>query len=222
MTETLQLQTTFAPSGKKRKRQGEEKGEKKQKHRAYSLYTAESTLSPDDFKALESYAEKFPWLKRSSPFGEQEDYYFVSPHIGAVVWPIQESYENKFSVIARQNHQIIGFVTGHKYSNPDPTKDIAAIDYVDLNHEFIGKNECVPLLANTFQLLFRKYPELTTLYILNASKVKNGIPACICYIRAGKKMNLRIERVNKIPLDEKWCTTENPKVEMYYHNQTKT
>jgi len=57
------------------------------------------------------------------------------------------------------------------------------ISRVDIRPDYQGNGLCKPLLKYTIEIL--KSIGYKMLFIENASKTRNGVPACICYITAG-------------------------------------
>jgi hypothetical protein len=116
-------------------------------------------------------------------------------------WDITKLLNNYFSVIMIINGEIIGKV------NCDIIDQMEVIDYfesndvmytnmnlyianVDIRSDFHGNRLCTPLVTYMIKHLKRLGYEM--LFISNASRTGGGVPACICYYKAGINNNYKM------------------------------
>lgn len=91
------------------------------------------------------------------------------------------------------------------------------ISEVNIHPNYIGKKLCKPFLKE-FMDKFTELPEkYTSFYIENASDTGEGIPACLCYVKAGQEQGYEVFYVIKyknivevMSRDECFFSTENP------------
>jgi len=121
--------------------------------------------------------------------------------ISRITWNIQKLLQKLYSVIMIIENVIVGKVNCEILDATD------AVDYfkskdtmypnmnlyianVDIRTDFQGKGLCRPLLSYMIKHLRRLGHEM--LFIDNASTTKGGVPACICYYKAGIENNYRM------------------------------
>ena len=71
-------------------------------------------------------------------------------------------------------------------------------------------------MENAIRDFLTNYPSVDEIQIQNASDTNGGIPACLCYVRAGEKMKFKVY-VNKKLIHEDFCTKlSDPRVWMTF------
>ena len=97
-------------------------------------------------------------------------------------------------------------------------EDKAEISHIEIIDEARGKSLCRPLLTFLYNNL--KKNGVTKMTINNASIIGNGIPACICYVKAGKNAGFKVKYYNyenSGNMDNKDCILENGVLKKKYY-----
>jgi hypothetical protein len=116
-------------------------------------------------------------------------------------WDITRILKEQYFVIMIINGEIIGKVNCELLDQKEiidlfKSKDVMYptmklyISNVDIRPDFQGKRLCTPLLTYMIKHLKRLGHEM--LFISNASRTREGIPACICYYNAGINNNYKM------------------------------
>jgi len=80
-----------------------------------------------------------------------------------------------------------------EYLQQDKETEFIYISRVDIHPDYLGKRKCKPLVTFMINSILSKLGELKLLFFIeNASQTRGGIPACLCYTRAGKDSNLNV------------------------------
>jgi ribosomal protein S18 acetylase RimI-like enzyme len=96
-------------------------------------------------------------------------------------------------------------------------REYVYISNVDIHPSYRGKGLCKPFLKE-FMDKFTELPEkYTSFYIENASDTGEGIPACLCYVKAGQEQGYEVfyvirhkNIVEVMSKDECFFSPENP------------
>ena len=159
----------------------------------------------------------------------------------SVVWStksILKQTMNQYVAILVINNEILGYVTceiwdekeikdcfeGDHSVYPNMNKAVY-ISYVKIHPDFQGRGYCRPLVSFTIKQLRKLGYEM--LHIENASRTariegEEGIPACICYYRAGIDNNYKMRYFDKVTnsfkiMYEKNCLEDRPLPNEYYY-----
>ena len=74
--------------------------------------------------------------------------------------------------------------------------DYVYISMVDIHPNHIGKKLCKPLVKFFIEEIHKSNPKYNYMFIYNASKTKDGIPACMCYVKAGVESTFKLDVVH--------------------------
>lgn len=123
---------------------------------------------------------------------------------------------NQWAAILYSNRELLGYSNGYVSDNGD-IKDnnplSAYIAFTNIHPDYIGSKLCKPLMKFTLQQLIRKFPSLKIIKITNVSETLNGLPACLCYYRAGHDLNFKMAPEDD---EKKKCFSDNPRGDYYY------
>ena len=150
------------------------------------------------------------------PLDTIQDDKFISEHfvgkkvvkrdylIDITIWNINKSLDMGFNYIALliSNSEIIGIVkceviTEENYDEeyiPYRNMDLY-ISRVDIKRNYQGSGLCRPILSYMIKNLKRLGYEM--LFIDNASTTRDGVPACVCYYKAGIENKYKMRWYNK-------------------------
>lgn len=150
------------------------------------------------------------------PLDTQQNDEFITEHflgkkvvkkdylIDITIWNINKSLDMGFNYIALLiiNSEIIGIVkceviTEENYDEEYiPYRNMNLyISRVDIKRNYQGSGLCRPILSYMIKHLKRLGYEM--LFIDNASTTNNGVPACVCYYKAGIENNYKIRWYSK-------------------------
>ena len=138
------------------------------------------------------------------------------------IWNISDLFKYTYSSIIIIDNQIVGSVLCEILSEYDD-EDILYknmnlyISNVDIREDYQGMKLCKPLLSYMISNLRRLGYE--QLFIFNASRTKKGIPACICYYRAGIQNNyrMRTKKAGKVNVMKEEDCYHSTKSDTYYY-----
>jgi hypothetical protein len=101
-----------------------------------------------------------------------------------------------------------------EYLQQDKEMIYIYISSVDIHPNYLGKRRCKPLVTFMIKSIISKLglksKSKLIFFIENASQTQGGIPACLCYIRAGWDSNLEVFYPNNAgsrldPMNEELC-----------------
>lgn len=118
------------------------------------------------------------------------------------IWDIRNLLSYPYSSIIIIDKQIVGRVVCEVFNERELEDESVLskrmnlyISYVDVHPRFQGLGLCKPLLSYMISnLRILGYEQL---FIYNASRTNKGIPACLCYYRAGVQNNYKMRTHKK-------------------------
>jgi hypothetical protein len=113
-----------------------------------------------------------------------------------------------------------------EYLQRDKETEFIYISSVDIHPEYLGKQKCKPLVTFMIKSIISKLGLETKLifFIENASQTRGGIPACLCYTRAGRDSNLDVfyAEPHLKPMNDELCKNGGKTMpRTYYYTHTK-
>ena len=123
------------------------------------------------------------------------------------IWNIRKMLDYVYSAIIIINSEVVGRVNCDVLTKSEIENDWddllsknmnLYISMVDIRPEFQNMGLCKPLLSYTISNLRLLGHE--QLFIYNASRTQKGVPACICYYKAGveNKYRMRAKKSSKV------------------------
>ena len=158
--------------------------------------------------------------------------FFKKTKTFVTVWNINKSiYKNNYVAVLLIDNKPFGICISEIIDDKElgdlvKEKEIPDINYnlyiarVDIHPEFQGFGLCKPLVSYMIKQL--KILGYKFLFINNASHTNKGIPACICYIRAGTdskyKLKYKDNKTNDFKdMDDAYCLSHTPIPKDYYY-----
>ena len=158
---------------------------------------------------LKSHKDKF-MINNSFPIDTKLTKDFVKTHLSKldimvklvneprVIWNITNIVNEEFFAIALVDNQIVAKINCQTLKDTEPEeyfrdKEIMFpkmnlyISNVDVKSDFQGQGLCKPITSYMIKHLKRLGFDM--LFIENASDTRGGVPACICYYKAGIENN---------------------------------
>ena len=97
------------------------------------------------------------------------------------------------------------------------------ISRVDIHPDYLGKRRCKPLVTFMIKSILSKLGLKSNskliFFIENASQTRDGIPACLCYTRAGKDSHLDVfyTKPQLEPMNDALCKIGGKKIPRTYY-----
>lgn len=184
----------------------------------YTFYDSKTPISELDLKVLEDEWTKF---QKEGALREKKTestlYRFPWDPFFEVDIRTPTPVPGEFQVVARDPERgtLVGVVTG-KIKNPSRSE----IEKVSVAPEYREQKQCVPLMKYTLDKLFpdrKTSSEPTTRQstIKSFSSVGEGIPACLCYLRAAQELGLELLDDYSDAVTRQRCL-ENPFGQFHY------
>lgn len=186
-------------------------------------------ISGDIFSTIQQYCENQgvgePWdddFETQGWFPEPPNYkniycgfYILEEIIVARTYGKLYNYKDLLSHLKYFIDQNIGLITNINGNNITDEK-IFYIDRVDV-HPTKGRGTglCKPLL--TFFLSYLLNKRINLLLVYNASIVLEGLPACLCYLRAGDAVGLELYNYSGTKITSTECEQHIKDGKLYYY-----
>jgi len=144
-------------------------------------------------------------------------------------WNIRKLLENVYSAIIIVDNIIVGIVYCEVLNDKEAIRRFKRkevmlpniniyISKVHIREDFQNKGLCRPLVSYMVRHLYRLGYKM--LYILNGSSTRKGVPACICYYKAGTENNYQMNYTSKdgkfTPMSIENCYSDQMPTNYYY------
>ena len=180
-------------------------------------YSEEQQITPDPRQPWDDIANKKwdPWYDLES--GQIKCVFYVfNDKIIARTYGILYNYPELLTYVRSYIRSDINLLTNINGINIKE-KNIFSIDRVDVHPEHRGQKLCKPLLS-FFLSYLTNYESVKVSLLYNASAVLDGLPACICYLKAGEINDLLLLGKNGGEITHKNCgKLINKKSKIYYY-----
>jgi hypothetical protein len=156
------------------------------------------------------------------------DIYSKITNIPLITWNITKILKSIYSSIIIVDNNIVGTVKCNILTDKESKEHLNInnilypnmklyISNVDIRDDYQGLSLCKPLLSYMIKQL--KILGHEQLFIENVSRTKGGVPACICYYRAGINNNYKMRYRSNYTIkkmDEKDCHIKPIPTSYYY------